>query len=86
MFKGLEHLSNKERLKELNNELGLFSLEEKVWVGGDLINVYLKRGCNEGSFQRFPVIRTGGNGYKPKHRRFYVNIRRHVFTVWVMEH
>jgi len=79
MMKGLEHLSCEERL----SELGLFSLE---WgLSKDLINVceYLKGRCKEdGAFGVFSVVpsdRTRGSGHKLKHRRFHLNIKKHLF-------
>jgi len=49
---------------------------------GDLFNVYkyLQGGCKEDSARLFAVVpsdRTRGNGYKLKHKRFPLNIRKH---------
>jgi len=79
MVKGLEQLSNEERLREL----GLFSLEERR-RGGDHIHVYkyLKVRCKEDRARLFAVWlseRTRSNGHKLKHRRFPLNIRKRFY-------
>ncbi|KAK4828315.1 hypothetical protein QYF61_025327 [Mycteria americana] len=82
MINGLEHLCYEERLREL----GLFS-PEKYLLGGDLIN--LKRGSKEDRARLFSVVtsgRTRGNGCILKPRRFHLSIRKHFFTVRVIEH
>ncbi|KAK4827617.1 hypothetical protein QYF61_019542 [Mycteria americana] len=70
MIKGLEHLSYKERLREL----GLFSLEKRR-LGRDLIVVY-----------KYLKGETRVNRHKVKHKRFPLNIRKHFFTVRVTKH
>jgi len=79
MVRGLEHLSYKERLREL----GLFSLKKRR------LNAckYLKGGCQEDGvvFSVVPSARARGNEHKLKHRKFQLNIRKIFFTLRVME-
>ena len=85
MMGGLEHLSYKERLREL----GLFSLEKRR-LRGDLRNAskYLQGGGQEDGTRLFLVVhrdRTRGNGHKLKHRKFQLNMRKNVFTLRLTE-
>jgi len=83
MMRGLEHLSYKERLREL----GLSSLKKRR-LRGNLINAYkyLKSGCQEDGARLFSVVPsngTGDNGHKLKPRKFHLNMKKDFVTLRV---
>ncbi|KAK4815764.1 LOW QUALITY PROTEIN: hypothetical protein QYF61_007182 [Mycteria americana] len=79
LIKGLEHLTYEERLRAGTVQPG----EEKAQ--GDFIDVY--KYLMGGMKVREPGFsQTRGNRHKLNHRRFPLNIRKHVFTVRVIEH
>jgi len=86
MIRELEHLSYKDRLREL----GLFSLEKRM-LRGDLLAAfqYLKgayRKEGEGLFTRVCSDRTRGNGCKLKEDKFRLDIGKKFFTMRVVKH
>ena len=86
MIRGMEHLSDKDRLKEL----GLSSLEKKR-LRGDLIAAFQCLNWNyrkEGDkpFRRVCGDRTRGNGFKLKEERFRMDIMKKSFMVKVVRH
>jgi len=85
MIQGLEHLSYKDRLRNL----GLFSLERRR-LRGDLIVAfqYLKgayRKDGENLFSKACCDRTRSNGFRLKEGRFRLDIRK-FFTMRVVKH
>jgi len=68
----------------------LFSLKRRT-LRGDLINAYkyLKGGCQKDGARLFSVVpsnRTRDKGYKMKHRKLHLNVRKNFFTLRVTEH
>ncbi|KAJ7423898.1 hypothetical protein WISP_31574 [Willisornis vidua] len=85
MIRGMEHLSNEDRLREL----GLFSLEKR-WLQGDLRTAfqYLKGPGRKGAERRFTRAcsdRPNGNGFKLKEYGFRLDIGKK-FTMRVLRH
>ncbi|PKU46244.1 hypothetical protein llap_3468 [Limosa lapponica baueri] len=86
MFRGLEHLSYEDRLRELE----LFSLEKRK-LQGDLVVAfqYLKgayKKAGEGLLTRVCSDRTRSNGFKLEDSKFKLDIRKKFFTMRVMRH
>ena len=84
MIRGLKHLSDEERLREL----GLLSLEKRK-LHGDLIAAfqyiqgpYKKHG--ERLFTKACSDRRRGNGFKLKEGRFTLDIKKKFFTMRVV--
>jgi len=83
MIRGLEHLSSKDRLREL----GLFSLEKRRLQGDLRAAASAWRGNRkdgEGLFTRVGSDRTRGNGSKLKEGRFRWDIRTKFFPMRVV--
>lgn len=65
---------------------------EKRKLRRDLINIYknLKGGLNEDRAMLFSVMfsarKRSSGGHKLEHKRFYLNVKKHFFTVQVVEH
>ena len=83
-MRGLEHLSYKDRMKEL-----VLFTTEKGRLQGDLTVVfqYLKEAHKQEEYQRFTRVdsnRTRGNSFKLKVGRFRLGIKRKFFSQRVM--
>ncbi|KFQ37510.1 hypothetical protein N332_13658, partial [Mesitornis unicolor] len=86
MIKGLEHLSYKDRLREL----GLFSLEKRR-LQGDLMATFQYLKCTykksgEELFARACSDRTRGNVFKLEKGRFRLDVRKKLFNMRVADH
>ncbi len=84
MIQGMEHVSCKDRLREL----GLFSLEKRR-LQNDLVAAfqYIKGSYRKEGDRLFSGVcgdRTGGNGIKLKEGRFRLDIRKKPFIVRVV--
>jgi len=82
MVIGLEHLSYKERLRAL----GMLSLKRRL--RGDPVNVckYLMKGNEEGTRHFSSAQRQEKRQWTQiKKRRYYMNRRKHFFTVKVVK-
>ena len=86
MVRRMEHLSHKERPREL----GLIRLEQRRLQGGLTVafqypeGIYKKAG--EGLFTRAYTNRTRGNGFKLNEGRFRLDMRKKFLTVRVPKH
>jgi len=84
MIQGMEHLSYKDRLREL----GLFSMEKRrLWEDPRAAFHHLKQGCKkEGDrfFSRVCCHRTRGNGFKLEEERFRLDIGKKLVAVRVV--
>ncbi|KFQ58858.1 hypothetical protein N334_11144, partial [Pelecanus crispus] len=86
MTRGLQHLSYKDRLREL----GSFSLQKRRLQGHlNAAFQYLKgayRKDGENLFSKAYCDRTGNNGFKLKEGIFRLDIRKKFFTMRVVKH
>jgi len=84
MIRGMEHLSNEERLRELE----LYSLEKRrLWGHPTAAYQYLKgvyKKSGETFFTRACSGRTRDNGFKLKEGRFRFNTGKKFFTMRVV--
>lgn len=58
--------------------------QEKRKLRENLINVYLKGGCQEDGIRPFLVVsgdRMSDNGHRLNHKKLHLNMRKHFFTV-----
>jgi len=86
MIQRMEHLSYKDRLKELR----LFRLEKRRLQGDPIAAFqYLKGSYRKKGDRHFSMVcddRTKENGFKFKEGRLRLDIRKKSFTVRVMRH
>lgn len=86
MVRGLDHLSNEDRLREL----GLFILEKRELQGGLIVAFpHLKGAYKEDKdklFIRIGYNRTRGHVFKLKESRFRLNIKKEFFTMRLLRH
>jgi len=82
----MEHLSYKERLREL----GLFSLEKRRLWGDRIAAIQYFKGAyrkdGENLFSKACCDRTRSNGFKLREGRFRIDIKWKIFTVRVVKH